>query len=111
MKKSAWGLFAAAAMQTACPDLAAEEVRTLALQPDFRLAPANLIVPANTGLRLILRNDSPEAERFGSDDLNVERAVRPGEAVEISLGPLKAGIYQFFGYLHKSSARAEIIAR
>jgi hypothetical protein len=83
----------------------------MVLGPDFQFTPARLQVPANTTFRLLVRNDSGESDRFGSDDLNLERASAPGQTLELQIGPLKPGEYGFVGYLHKNSARAEIIAK
>lgn len=83
----------------------------LVLGSDYRFSPARIVVPANTSFRLAVKNDSPEGDRFGSDDLNVEQGALPGQTVEIRLGPLKAGEYSFFGYLHRPRARAEIVVK
>lgn len=86
-------------------------VHTLVLSPDFQLYPSRLVVPANTSFRLLVRNDSPDSDRFGSDDLNLERGSAPGQTLEIQIGPLKPGEYGFIGYLHRNTARAEIVVR
>jgi hypothetical protein len=98
-------------LQTVPCSFAEEAAPTLTMGSDFRLSPSSLIVPANSSFRLVLRNDSTEGERFGSDDLNIEQGVAPGQSLEITLGPLKAGEYGFFGFLHRNTAKAEILAR
>lgn len=86
-------------------------VQTLVLGPDFQLSPRRLTVPANTPFRLLVRNESGESDRFGSDDLNLERASAPGQTLELQIGPLKPGDYGFIGYLHRNTARADIMVR
>lgn len=105
------GALALFTLQCARLASAQEVVQTLVLGPDFHLNPPRLTVPANTSFRLLVRNDSGESDRFGSDDLNLERASAPGQTLELHIGPLKAGDYGFIGYLHRNTARAEIQVR
>jgi hypothetical protein len=105
------GALALLALQTVRLASAQDLVHTMVLGPDFHLSPARLQVPANASFRLLVRNESGEGDRFGSDDLNLEYASAPGQTLELQIGPLKAGEYGFFGYLHRNTARAEIVAR
>lgn len=105
------GTLAILALQSARLACAQDAVHTLVLGPDFQLTPPRLTVPANTSFRLLVRNESGESDRFGSDDLNLERASAPGQTLELLIGPLKAGDYGFIGYLHRNTARAEIVVR
>ncbi|WP_161993236.1 cupredoxin domain-containing protein [Lacisediminimonas profundi] len=96
------------ATQAAC---AQEQAVTLVLGPDYRFVPSRVVVPANSGFRLLVRNESGQHDRIGSDDLNVERGAVPGETTEIAIGPLRSGAYSFFGYRNKVTAKAEIVVQ
>ena len=75
---------------------------------EHRFDPAELKVPANTKVKLIIDNQDSSAEEFESYELNREKVVAAKAKVTIFIGPLKAGTYKYFGDFHKNTAQGII---
>ena len=73
--------------------------------------PPELIVPANTKIKLIVYNRDPTPEEFESYELNREKVIIGNRKAVIFIGPLKPGEYPFFGEFHPKTAQGKIIAR
>lgn len=71
--------------------------------------PAELYVPANVKMKLIIHNKDNVAEEFDSFDLNREKVVFPHKKTTIFIGPLPAGRYEYFGEYHPNTARGVVI--
>ena len=78
---------------------------------DGRFSPEKVEIPAGQKVNLIVRNDGPGPEEFESSDLNREKLIMPGKSANIIVGPLKAGVYYFYGEFHPQTARGEIVAK
>lgn len=76
-----------------------------------RFEPPMLQVPANTKLRLHVRNLDPTAEEFESSDLQREKVIPGKGAIETWIGPLDPGTYKFYGDFNPASAQGQIIAK
>ncbi|MBS0213342.1 MAG: cupredoxin domain-containing protein [Proteobacteria bacterium] len=83
---------------------------TLTLQ-NHRYVPAELTIPANTKVKLIVVNKDPTAEEFESHELNREKVVAGGASINVYVGPLKPGRYPFFGDFNQATAQGVLIAR
>jgi Cupredoxin-like domain len=93
----------AAALVACAPAFAAE-------QPSFELAlknhafsPRQLTIPADTQVKLTVRNLDATPAEFESDDFHAERVVPAGGEATLYIGPLKAGRYGFFDDFHHAS--------
>lgn len=73
--------------------------------------PTELTVPANTKLRLVVRNLDPTPEEFESWELNREKVILGGQSVVIFVGPLPPGDYPFFGEFNPRTAQGRLLAR
>jgi hypothetical protein len=73
--------------------------------------PAELQVPANTKIRLIVINRDATAEEFESYELNREKIVLGNSRAVIFIGPLAPGEYPFFGEFNLTTAQGKLIAR
>lgn len=93
----------AGAAQAADPEL-------LLVIKNHRFEPAELKVPANKRVKLIVHNQDRSAEEFESHKLNREKIIPPGSKVAIFIGPLAPGRYEFFGEYHEDSAKGVVIA-
>ena len=78
---------------------------------DHRFAPAELVVPAHTKVRLIVVNDDATAEEFESHELNREKVVTGNARITVFVGPLKPGRYPYFGDFHQATAQGALIVR
>jgi hypothetical protein len=78
---------------------------------DHKFAPAELVIPANTKVKLIVVNEDATAEEFESHELNREKVVTGNASINVYVGPLKAGRYPYFGDFHQDTAQGTLIAR
>ena len=83
---------------------------TLTLR-NHRFVPAQLVVPANTKVKLLIVNEDATPEEFESHELNREKIVTGKGRITVWVGPLKPGKYPFFGEFHMDTAQGVLIAR
>jgi hypothetical protein len=72
--------------------------------------PAELVVPANTRIKLLIRNNDPTPEEFESYSLNREKVIMGNRTAVVFIGPLQPGEYPFFGEFHPKTAQGKVIA-
>jgi heme/copper-type cytochrome/quinol oxidase subunit 2 len=84
-------------------------VATITLK-DHHYTPDVITVPAGQKIRIEVTNRDATADDFDSDDLHVDRDMKPHERVTFVVGPLKAGHYRFKGELYAATAHGEVIA-
>ena len=72
--------------------------------------PTEVIVPANTKIKLFVINEDPTPEEFESYELNREKVIMGYGKAIIFIGPLDPGEYPFFGEFNMSTALGKIIA-
>ena len=89
----------------------AEEPTVTISIKDHRFEPSQVEVPANTKVKLIVRNLDPTAEEFESNDLRREKVIQGGQQATIYIGPLNSGRYEFFGEFNPQTARGFIVAK
>jgi plastocyanin len=77
---------------------------------DHKFEPANIRVPANTPVKLSVKNLDPSPEEFESHELRVEKVIAGNSATTIRIKPLAAGTYKFFGEYHEATALGHIVA-
>lgn len=77
---------------------------------DHLFYPAEIKVPANKKLRLLIENQDSTPEEFDSFDLNREKVLYPGRTSVIYIGPLSPGRYDFFGEFSPNTARGTVVA-
>jgi plastocyanin len=78
---------------------------------NHRFEPAELTVPADKKVKLIVDNQDPTPEEFESHSLKREKVIKGGTKATIFIGPLKPGTYEFVGEYHESTAKGKIIAK
>ena len=86
----------------------AEVVQEIAIRA-HKFEPAELHLPANTKVKLQIRNLDPSAEEFESYELKREKLIPGGATVSVFVGPLKPGEYPFFGEFNPATAQGRII--
>jgi hypothetical protein len=77
---------------------------------DQRFEPAELQVPPDVKIELVVRNLSSRPAEFESNDLHREKIVSAGREVKLFIGPLRPGSYEFFDDFNPTT-RGRIIAR
>ena len=78
---------------------------------DHKFQPAEVIVPANTKIRLIVENKDATPEEFESDELHREKIIAGNRSAIIMIGPLKPGRYPFVGEFHEDTAKGVVVAQ
>ena len=73
--------------------------------------PSEVLIPAETKVKLLVVNDDNTAEEFESYELNREKIIMGESKAIIFIGPLKAGSYPFFGEFYPKTAQGVIIAQ
>jgi plastocyanin len=78
---------------------------------DHKFDPAELQVPANTEIKLVVKNLDATAEEFESYELNREKIIAGGGQGVFYLDPLKPGTYPFFGEFNQATAQGKLIVK
>lgn len=77
---------------------------------DHQFSPAEVKVPANEKVTLIIKNQDATPEEFESHDLKREKVIKANSEAKVLVGPLKPGKYEFFGEFNPKTAKGQIIA-
>jgi len=101
----------AAALLFAAGAVLAQDAEVRLVLRDHRFEPAEITVPADKKVKLVIDNQDATAEEFESYDLNREKVVPAKGTISIFVGPLKPGRYPFFGDFHKDTAQGVLIAK
>lgn len=101
-----------AAMLSTAPLVAfAERPEFRIIIKDHKFEPAEIVVPANTKIKLIIENKDATPEEFESHAMHREKIIAGNRTAKILVGPLKPGNYPFFGEFHEDTARGVVIAK
>jgi hypothetical protein len=73
--------------------------------------PAEVEVPANKKIKLLISNLDPTPEEFESYKLNREKVILGNSKSVIFIGPLAPGRYPFFGEFNMSTALGTVIVK
>ena len=101
-------LFTAASGASALAVAADDLVLTI---KDHKYDPVEITIPADTKVKLVVKNLDATPEEFESFDLNREKVVSAGGQIEVYVGPLSPGRYEFFGDFHQDTARGHVVVR
>lgn len=93
-----------------CPPVQGAEAEYMLVIQEHQFHPAELKVPAGQKLKLWVDNQDPTAEEFESYDLNREKVIPGGKKAALFVGPLKPGVYKFFGEFHPQTAQGTLVA-
>lgn len=89
---------------------AADDDFTLIIK-DHRFQPAELTIPSEKKIKLVIENQDATPEEFESHSLKREKIITGHGSATIYFGPLKPGRYPFYGEFHEATAQGVIIAR
>jgi plastocyanin len=78
---------------------------------DHKFEPARVEIPADTRVKLIVKNQDATPEEFESHDLKREKIIKGNSEAKISVGPLKAGEYKFFGEFNEKTAQGVLVVK
>lgn len=75
---------------------------------DHLFLPSKLSIPVDKKVKLVIINDDSTPEEFESYELNREKVIMGNRKGTVFIGPLKSGIYPFFGEFNPSTAQGSI---
>ena len=78
---------------------------------DHLFYPDELVIPADTKVKLLIKNQDATPEEFESYELNREKVIPGNTRAIIFVGPLKPGTYPFFGEFFPKTAQGRIIVK
>lgn len=78
---------------------------------DHTFQPAEITIPANTKVKLLVKNEDATPEEFESSSLHREKLIPAGATRTIFIGPLDAGTYKFFGEFNPKTAKGRVIVK
>ena len=78
---------------------------------NHRFEPSTITIPADTKVRLNVKNADAEAEEFESADLSREKIIAGNSQSSIIIGPLTLGTYAFVGEYHAETAKGQIVVK
>jgi hypothetical protein len=78
---------------------------------DHLFHPAEVRIPADTKVKLVVYNRDGTPEEFESYELNREKVILGGRKANIFIGPLAPGTYPFFGEFNPRTAQGKVIAQ
>ncbi len=76
-----------------------------------RWQPAEITIPADRKVRLLIENRDDTPEEFDSHDLNREKVMMGNTKATVFIGPLKPGRYNFQGEFHPDTAQGVVIVK
>jgi len=76
---------------------------------DHLFFPDVVVIPANTKVKLLIRNLDPTPEEFESYELNREKVIAGNSQTVVFIGPLPAGEYPFFGEFYPRTAQGKVV--
>jgi hypothetical protein len=77
---------------------------------NHKFEPAEIRVPANKRVSVLVTNEDPTPEEFESGALKIEKVI-PGKSKGlVRIGPLAPGRYEFIGEFHSDTAKGVVIA-
>ena len=76
---------------------------------DHLFFPAEVVIPANTKVKLMISNLDPTPEEFDSYALNREKVINGNSKTAIFIGPLPVGEYPFFGEFFPKTAQGKVV--
>jgi hypothetical protein len=78
---------------------------------EHKFEPAEVQVPANVKVKLVIENRDATPEEFESYELNREKIVPGKGTITVFVGPLKPGRYPFFGEFNQATAQGVLVAK
>lgn len=104
-------LLAAVLLATGFAVSAAEVPQIEIIIKDHKFSPAEVTIPANTKVKLLVKNQDPTPEEFESHSLNREKVIPGNSQAVIFVGPLPPGEHKFFGEFNEATAQGKLIVK
>jgi hypothetical protein len=95
-------LFPAVLLLLAAPAFADDPKIAITLR-DHQFVPAEVPIPANVKVELMVKNEQGMPAEFESNSLHREKVVTPNGTISVYVGPLPPGRYEFFDDFHPAT--------
>lgn len=77
---------------------------------DHRFTPAEVRIPANKRMSIVVVNDDPTPEEFESLPMKIEKIIPGNSKALVRFGPIAPGRYEFIGEFNQATAKGVMIA-
>jgi len=67
---------------------------------DHQFVPSEISAPAHQRVKIVVKNEDSSPAEFESVEFHREKIVQPGREVNVFVGPLDAGTFEFFDEFH-----------
>ena len=95
-----------------CLVLTAQAMDTFTIEiKDHKFIPAEITLPANQKVKLIVKNLDATPEEFESHDLHREKFISGNGQSIIYVAPLNPGSYTYYGEFNPKTAQGRIIVK
>src|SRR5262245_51134730 len=114
MMRAILGVFVAAAMLAFLPAstaLAQQPIDITISVKNNKFDPAEIEAPANTPVRLKVKNLDPKPMEFESKSLRVEKIISGGGEATFNIRGQKPGRYEFFDEFHEDTTRGTLVVK
>ena len=78
---------------------------------NHKFQPSEVSIPANTRVKLIVKNLDSTPEEFESHSMHLEKIIPGGKQAVMWVGPLKPGTYKFIGEFNPKTAKGKVIVK
>ena len=78
---------------------------------NHRFTPSEIVIPANTRVRFVVKNLDPTPAEFESDDFKAEKLIPAGHEIGVFIPPLKPGTYEFHDEFHEATSKSRLIVK
>ena len=93
------------------PAAMADDATLLLELKDHKFSPANPTVPANTRIKVTVKNLDPTPAEFESQDFDAEKVVPPNGQITVNVGPLDPGTYDFYDEYHQQESTTQLTVK
>ena len=78
---------------------------------NHQFIPADITVPADKKVKLVIKNTDPTPAEFESTDLNREKIIGASSEGVVFIGPLDPGTYHYFDDFHRDATTGTITVK
>jgi hypothetical protein len=77
---------------------------------DHKFTPAEVRIPANKRMSIVVVNNDPTPEEFESLPMKIEKIIPGNSKALVRFGPIAPGRYEFIGEFNQATAKGVMIA-
>ncbi len=78
---------------------------------DHMFNPAEIEIPANQQVKLVVKNLDDSVEEFEGEDFHAEKIIAAHGEATILVGPFSPGEYEFVDEFHEDTAKGGLIVK